>query len=75
MMIESIIHAESDLTNSDYRLAPDVILLHVQDGSARLLDLGGIFYTISQTAAQMLDETLKVGTATACLRITIRVHW
>src|SRR5436305_3112484 len=69
MIIQSILRAEADLTSSDYRLAPDVLFLRVQDGSARLLDLGGNFYTLSQTAAQMLDETLKVGQASAAVRI------
>jgi len=68
-MIESILRTEADLTKSDYRLAPDVIFLRVKDGSARLLDLGGNFYTISETAAQMLNETLKAGTTTAAERI------
>jgi Transglutaminase-like superfamily len=74
MMIESILHAEADLTKSDYRLAPHVLFLRIQDGSARLLDLGGNFYAISQTGAQMLYETLMVGTATAAVRIATEYH-
>lgn len=74
MMIQSIIHAKADLTNSDYCLAPHVLFLRIQDGSARLLDLGGNFYTISQTGAQMLYETLKVGTATAAACIAQEYH-
>jgi hypothetical protein len=74
MIIQSILRAEADLTKSDYLLAPDVIFLRIQDGSARLLDLGGNFYTISQTGAQMLNETLKVGTATAAVRIATEYH-
>src|SRR3989440_8356843 len=69
MMIQSILRAEADLTDSDYRLAPHVIFLRIQDGSARLLDLGGNFYAISQMGAQMLNESLTVGTATAADRI------
>jgi hypothetical protein len=69
MMIQSILRAEADLTNSDYRLAPHVIFLRVQDGSARLLALGGNFYAISQIGAQMLYETLTMGVATAAARI------
>lgn len=73
-MIQSVIHAEADLTNSDYRLAPHVIFLRIQDGSARLLDLGGNFYAISQTGAQMLYETLTMGTATVATRIATEYH-
>ncbi len=57
-MIQSILHAETGVTEGDYRLAPDVVFLRVQDGSARLLDLGGNFYALSQTGAQMLYDTL-----------------
>jgi len=69
MIIQSIFCVESGLTESDYLLSPNVIFLLIQDGSARLLDLGGNFYAISQTGAKMLSETLKVGTATAAARI------
>lgn len=44
-----------------YRLPPDVLLVSVQDGSARLLDLGGNFYALTASAARMLDEVLKEG--------------
>jgi hypothetical protein len=69
MMIKSILRAEADLTNRDYHLAPNVLFLRIQDGSARLLDLGRNFYAISQTGAQMLYETLTVGTTTAAVHI------
>src|SRR5512135_2405391 len=69
MMIPAILRAETGPVESEYRLAPDVILLLIQDGSARLLHLGGNFYAISQTGAVMLYETLKADTATAALRI------
>lgn len=69
MMIQSILRPEADVINSDYHLAPDVLFLRVQDGSARLLDLGGNFYSISQTGAQMLYQTLVMGKATAAVSI------
>jgi len=69
MVIQAILRAEADPTKSEYLLAPDVILLLVQDGSARLLDLGGNFYAISQTGATMLHETLKAGITSAAVRI------
>ena len=74
MMIHTIFRAEEDLTKSDYLLAPDVIFFRIQDGSARLLDLGRDFYSISQTGAQMLNETLRVGTVTAAVRIATEYH-
>jgi hypothetical protein len=69
MMIQSIFRAEVDLDRSDYHLAPNVLFLRIQDGSARLLDLGGNFYAISQTGAQMLYETLVRGKKTAAVNI------
>lgn len=72
MIIRSILHSEADLTHSDYRLPPNVLILLIEDGSARLLDLGGNFYTISPVGAEMLAETLKVGTAAAAERIATK---
>lgn len=69
MLIHSVLCAEAHVTTSNYRLAPQVIFLQIQDGSARLLDLGGNFYAISPMGARMLSETLKVGTRTAAERI------
>lgn len=40
-------------------LAPNVYLLSVADGTARLIDLDGSFYSLSQTAAKMLFEVLN----------------
>ena len=73
-MIQSILRAEVGLAENDYLLSPNVILLLIQDGSARLLDLGGNFYAISQIGAEMLNQTLKVGTATAAVRIATEYH-
>lgn len=74
MLIQSVLRAETNVATSDYCLAPQVIFLQIQDGSARLLDLGGNFYTISQMGARMLYETLKVGTVTAAERIATEYH-
>ena len=69
-MITNIISAELELTlKTEYCLAPNVVLLSLQDGTARLLDLGGNFYALSQTAATMLIETLKGDTARASYHI------
>lgn len=73
-MIKSILRADVDLAKNNYLLSPNVLLLLLQDGSARLLDLGGNFYALSQIGAQMLNETLTVGTATAAVRIATEYH-
>jgi hypothetical protein len=52
----------------DYALAPDVILLPLHDGTARLLDLGGSFYAVPAVGAGMLRDTLDLGTAAAVRR-------
>lgn len=48
-----------------YVLALDVILVPVQDGTARLLDMSGRFYAVSALGARMLQDTLAQGTAAA----------
>ena len=42
-----------------YRLGPDVVLIPVEDGSARLLDFAGETFALSEVAARMLTETLN----------------
>ena len=57
----------------EYRLAPDVLLVPVDDGSARLIDFAGKTFALSEVAARMLSETLSVGAPNAvasCAR-----HW
>ena len=44
-----------------YSLSPSVILLAVDDGSARLLDLDGSFHALSETAVEMLQGALTHG--------------
>jgi hypothetical protein len=50
---------------AEYAFAPDVVCLPMQDGSVRLLDLGGHFYAISAIGAAMLKEMFERGTAGA----------
>ncbi|OKH20210.1 hypothetical protein NIES593_19635 [Hydrococcus rivularis NIES-593] len=57
---------------AQYILAPDVILLLISDGTARLLDLGGYFYAISATGTEMLEEVLERDTASAASRMALR---
>lgn len=73
-MIQAIIHAEADWTGSDYILAPDVIFLLIQDGSARLLDLRGNSYALSQIGTKMLHRSLKGDVTTAASSIAIEYH-
>jgi citrate lyase beta subunit len=53
-----------------YRLGPDVVLIPVEDGSARLLDFAGETFALSEVAARMLTETLNSGCAKAVETIT-----
>ncbi len=56
----------------DYVLAPDVVLVLLDDGTSRLLDLAGSFYALSATATAMLSETLHAGEHGAAERIAAR---
>jgi hypothetical protein len=58
--------------DGEYALAPDVALVLAQDGTARLLDLGGSFFALSATAAAMLHESLQADQKTAAARVTGR---
>src|SRR5258707_995444 len=53
----------------EYFLPPDVILLTVDDGSARLLNMGGKFHAVSAIGTCMLQETLSSGPAAAVARV------
>jgi hypothetical protein len=59
--------AERD--TAEYVLPPDVILVTVGDGSARLLDMSGDFHAVPAVGARMLQETLGLGAAAAVSRI------
>jgi hypothetical protein len=52
-----------------YFLPPDVILVTVDDGSARLLDMAGGFHAVPAVGALMLKETLTNGADAAVTRI------
>lgn len=45
----------------NFCLSPDVILVNVDDGSARLLDMTKSFHAVSAVGARMLQTTLAVG--------------
>lgn len=48
-------------TPEHYRLAPDVILVEADDGSARLLDMSGSFFALSRSGAELLGGLLTNG--------------
>jgi hypothetical protein len=48
-----------------FRLAPEVVLVPVADGSARLVDFDGQYFALTDVAAQMLRATLELGPAGA----------
>src|SRR5262245_52098891 len=56
--------------SAHYKLAPDVIFIAAEDGSARLLDLGGSFFALSATGVHMLHELLDGG-ADAAVRAIV----
>jgi len=44
-----------------YRLAPEVLLVMVDDGSARIVDLDGAVAALDATAATMVEAVLRLG--------------
>jgi hypothetical protein len=59
----------------EYFLPPDVILVTVADGSARLLDMAGSFHAVPKIGARMLEETLTSGAAAAAARVADDYGW
>jgi hypothetical protein len=58
--------------DTSYSLGPDVVLLPLADGTARLLDMGGSFYTVSAVGAEMLHAMLAHGVTAAVRQIASR---
>jgi hypothetical protein len=61
-MIRAILSSETPDRpghTGEYTLGPDVILVLVHDGTARLLDMDGRFYAVSAIGAEMLQESLE----------------
>jgi transglutaminase superfamily protein/coenzyme PQQ synthesis protein D (PqqD) len=54
---------------AEYFLSPDVILVTVADGSARLLNMAGSFHAVQRIGARMLEETLTSGADAAATRV------
>ncbi len=58
--------------NASHVLAPDVLYVPVDDGSARLLDMNGSTFALSRTGAEILRETLAQGKERAVQSIADR---
>jgi hypothetical protein len=71
-MIQQVITATTGAASSDYVLPANVALALIQDGTARLLDLQGSFYSLSATAGTMLAATLQADTTSAAERLAAR---
>lgn len=73
-MIKAIVSSTNtaNQATADYVLRPDVLLLLLEDGTARLLDLDGDIYALSHTAATMLDEALRCEVAAIVRGIATR---
>lgn len=56
-------------TASSVRLGRDVVILPVDDGSARLLDLDGSFHALSRSGYELLAAALQEGPAAAADRV------
>jgi len=69
-LLESCAGQSPSCPANEYILRPNVILVEVQDGTARLLDLGGTFYALPAVGAMMLRETLSRGAASAVSRVS-----
>ncbi len=71
-MIEE--HPVAEHATGHYVLSTDVVLLPLEDGTARLLDLGGSFFGLSEVAAEMLRGTLEGGVEATIRRIAAEYH-
>src|SRR5271166_4017488 len=66
-LITSVLSSsEKPIHHNNYRLAKNVVLLMVKDGTARLLDLEGGFYATTVTGARILEAVLQQGADLAC---------
>lgn len=55
--------------DSPYRLAPEVLLVMVEDGSARIVDLDGSVAALDATAMAMMEAALRLGEAGAVVEL------
>jgi hypothetical protein len=68
-VITAILSPRKDLEgDTGHVLAPDVLLLLLRDGTARLLNMAGRFYALPAVGAAMLRDTLQWGASAAAQR-------
>lgn len=61
MKIQHIItDADATIYVGDFRLAPEVIFAGLGDGTARLLDMSGSFFALSESAARLVESALRL---------------
>lgn len=72
--ISDVLTATDPAGNNDvaYRLAPDVVLLKVWDGSSRLLDLTGQFFGLPAESTELLVLALRSGDSAAATEVARR---
>jgi hypothetical protein len=68
-MITSIQTSPALQKQAEYSLAPDVFLVTVEDGSARLFNMGDRFHAVATVGARMLREILTSSAAAVAARI------
>jgi hypothetical protein len=72
-LIRAVISArEATGPSGAERLADDVILLVVHDGSGRLIDFSGDVFAVTETGAMMLELALRDGSEAACRILAAR---
>lgn len=54
------------------KLADDVILVPIEDGSARLLDMGGSFFALSRSGREILEGAMSAGLAPTTAAMSAR---
>ncbi len=71
MSTQTILCRQQTATNNglEYSLAPDVAVIPMADGSARILDMADRFYAVPPAAILMLRQTLQHGPAAAVQRV------
>ncbi len=69
-MIQEILRAGSP--TAGYALAPDAALVLLRDGTSRLLDLGGSFFALSESATLLLSMALRDDLATGTRLLAAR---
>jgi hypothetical protein len=71
--IAAVMTASNTVSDAaEYRLADDVLLLSVDDGSGRLIDLAGSSSALTPSAAAILDFALRQRSDLACATLATR---